>query len=283
MDPIAFAWGPDGKLWVVEMGDYPRGVDGKGKHGGVVRALEDADGDGRYDKSTVFLDDLGFPTGVMPWRNGVLVTCAPGHPLCRGHRRRRQGRQARSALSPASSQGNQQHRVNGLGWGLDNWIYGANGDARGGKIELHKTRRDVPTPAAAIFASGPTTGCSSRSPGRSQFGRNRDDWGNWFGCDNSDPMWHFVLADHYLRRNPHVPAADGTRRRARAGRRGRGLSAQPHDRPLQRPVRRQPLHLGLQRDRLSRRPVRPGVRGQRVRQRAGAQPGASRGACGPKG
>ena len=26
MDPIAFAWGPDGKFWVVEMGDYPLGV-----------------------------------------------------------------------------------------------------------------------------------------------------------------------------------------------------------------------------------------------------------------
>src|SRR5205085_1804751 len=33
---------------------------------------------------------------------------------------------------------------------------------------------------------------------------NRDDWGNWFGCNNSDPMWHFVLADHYQRRNPDV-------------------------------------------------------------------------------
>src|SRR5208337_2069520 len=31
MDPIAFAWGPDGKFWVVEMGDYPLGIDGKGK------------------------------------------------------------------------------------------------------------------------------------------------------------------------------------------------------------------------------------------------------------
>ena len=31
--PIAFAWGADGKFWVVEMGDYPLGVDGKGKPG----------------------------------------------------------------------------------------------------------------------------------------------------------------------------------------------------------------------------------------------------------
>src|SRR5262249_31745499 len=76
-DPIAFAWGPDGKLWVVEMGDYPLGIDGKGKFGGRVKYLEDTDGDGKYDKATVFLDGIGYPTGVTPWGKGVLVTCAP--------------------------------------------------------------------------------------------------------------------------------------------------------------------------------------------------------------
>src|SRR5215208_2890937 len=50
-DPIAFNWGPDGRLWVVEMGDYPLGIDGKGAPGGRVKILEDTDGDGRYDKS----------------------------------------------------------------------------------------------------------------------------------------------------------------------------------------------------------------------------------------
>src|SRR3954469_19825531 len=40
-DPIALNWGPDGRLWVVEMGDYPLGVDGKGAPGGRVKILED--------------------------------------------------------------------------------------------------------------------------------------------------------------------------------------------------------------------------------------------------
>src|SRR5207244_430112 len=31
---------------------------------------------------------------------------------------------------------------------------------------------------------------------------DRDDWGDWFGCNNVDPMYHFVLEDRYLRRNP---------------------------------------------------------------------------------
>src|SRR5207237_9943074 len=76
-DPIAFAWGPDGKFWVVEMGDYPLGTDGKGRPGGRVKVLSDPDEHGRYRKATIFLDNLPFPTGVLPWRNGVLVTCAP--------------------------------------------------------------------------------------------------------------------------------------------------------------------------------------------------------------
>ena len=75
--PVAFDWGPDGRLWVVEMRDYPLGMDNKGKPGGRVVVLEDSQGTGRYDKSTVFLDGLAFPTGVLAWRKGVLVTCAP--------------------------------------------------------------------------------------------------------------------------------------------------------------------------------------------------------------
>src|SRR5215831_19012720 len=77
LDPIALDWGPDGKLWVVEMGDYPLGLANQGRPGGQIRSLEDRDGDGRYETSTVFLDGLLHPTGVMAWRQGVLITCAP--------------------------------------------------------------------------------------------------------------------------------------------------------------------------------------------------------------
>ena len=32
----------------------------------------------------------------------------------------------------------------------------------------------------------------------------RDDFGNWFGNDNSNPLWHYPLEERYVRRNPHV-------------------------------------------------------------------------------
>src|SRR5688572_30392587 len=76
-DPIAFDWGPDGRLWVVEMGDYPMGLDGKGQPGGVVKVIEDTNGDGRYDKAIPFLEGVPFPSSVMPWRKGALVAAAP--------------------------------------------------------------------------------------------------------------------------------------------------------------------------------------------------------------
>src|SRR4051794_34047172 len=59
--PVAFDWGPDGRLWVVEMRDYPLGLDNKGKPGGRIVCLEDTHGNGHYDKATVFLDGLLFP------------------------------------------------------------------------------------------------------------------------------------------------------------------------------------------------------------------------------
>ena len=74
---MALGFGPDGKLWVAEMLDYPSGPGGKFEPGGRVLFLEDADGDGVFDRAATFLDGLPFPTGVLPWRKGVLVCAAP--------------------------------------------------------------------------------------------------------------------------------------------------------------------------------------------------------------
>src|SRR5215467_11310784 len=77
VDPVAIDWGADGKLWVVEMRDYPMGMDGNWKPGSRIKVLEDTNGDGIYDKATVFLDNLPFATGVTAWRKGALICAAP--------------------------------------------------------------------------------------------------------------------------------------------------------------------------------------------------------------
>jgi putative membrane-bound dehydrogenase-like protein len=207
--PISFAWGPDGKLWVVEMGDYPLGADNKGKPGGRIKYLEDTDGDGRYDKATVFIDGLSFPTSVLPWRKGLLVICAPeifyaepGEPGASATG----GKVKRLPLYTGFLQGNPQHRVNSLVWGLDNWIYCANGDS-GGKIKSIKTGASIDLRGRDLRIR-PDDGALDAQAGQTQYGRSRNDWGDWFGCNNSNPMYHYVLADHYIRRNPHLAAPD---------------------------------------------------------------------------
>jgi putative membrane-bound dehydrogenase-like protein len=203
--PVAFSFGPDGKLWVVEMGDYPLGLDGKGKPGGRVKYLEDTKGTGKYDKATLFLDGLAYPTGVLPWGKGALVVCAPD--IFYAEDTDGDGKaDKKEILYSGFVRGNPQHLVNGLVWGLDNWLYCANGDS-GGEITSVKTGKKVNI-RGHDFRIKPATGEIELQSGQTQYGRNRDDWGNWFGGNNSQPCWHFVLQDQYIARNPLVPSPD---------------------------------------------------------------------------
>ena len=202
-DPVAFEWGADGRLWVAEMADYPLGIDGKGKSGGRIRVLEDTNHDGVYDRSTVFLEGLNFPNGVMPWKKGVLITTAPD--IIYAEDTNGDGKaDVKKVLYTGFGEGNQQHRVNGLVYGLDHWLYCANGDSHG---FIRSTKLDkIYNIRGRDLRIQPDSGKLDPVTGQTQFGRNRDDWGNWFGCNNSNPMFHFVLEDRYIRRNPYVGA-----------------------------------------------------------------------------
>ncbi|MDB6172389.1 MAG: putative rane-bound dehydrogenase [Chthoniobacteraceae bacterium] len=209
IDPIAFEWDSIGRLWVVEMRDYPLGMDGKGKAGGVIKLLEDTNGDGIYDKATPFMEGLPFPSGVMPYRNGLLICAAPDILYAEdtdgdGHA------DVRRVLFTGFKQGNQQHRLNGFEWGLDGWIYGANGDSGGevqcvGSLQTKPDKQSTPVSISGRdFRFRPDTGEFEAVSGSTQFGRRRDDWGHWFGNNNSTWLWHYTLEEHYLRRNPKL-------------------------------------------------------------------------------
>ena len=64
-------------MYVVEMRDYPYGFGPQRKPGGTVRLLEDTNGDGAAVRSTLFAENLSFPTSITPLNGGVLVVASP--------------------------------------------------------------------------------------------------------------------------------------------------------------------------------------------------------------
>ena len=199
--PVAIDWGPDGRLWVAEMVDYPSGVRGDFKPGGRIKVLEDTDGDGRYDRATIFLDNIPFPTGVTIWRKGVLVCAAPDILYAEDTNGDGKADVVKKLYSGFGAD-NYQARVNSLEYGLDGWVHGSCG-MFGGQIKSFKQEKPFPL-GHRDFRIRPDTGELEPATGRTQQGRVRNDWDDWFGCDNSTLCRHYPLPDHYLARNPHV-------------------------------------------------------------------------------
>ncbi|MCE2826149.1 MAG: c-type cytochrome [Verrucomicrobium sp.] len=201
IDPVHFDWDTQGRLWVVEMRDYPLGLDGRGKPGGRVNVLHDDDGDGRMDRGVPFLTDLAFPSSVLPFGKGALVAAAPD--LFYAEDTDGDGRaDVRRVLFTGFTEGNQQHRFNGFEWGLDGWLYLANGDS-GGTVKSLQTGKTLSLSGRDLRVD-PDTGEMETVSAQTQFGRRRDDWGHWFGNNNPTWLWQVTLPEHYLRRNPKV-------------------------------------------------------------------------------
>ncbi|MBR9778134.1 MAG: hypothetical protein GYB55_25130, partial [Cytophagales bacterium] len=77
-DPSAFTFDEKGALYVAENTGYPDPMDGKKPDTlGKISRLIDSDGDGKYDQRTTFVEGLTYPNGIMAWKGGVFVTCAP--------------------------------------------------------------------------------------------------------------------------------------------------------------------------------------------------------------
>jgi putative membrane-bound dehydrogenase-like protein len=201
--PVAIDFAPDGKLWVAEMLDYPAGLKGDYQPGGRVRLLEDTDGDGKYDKSTIFLDKVHFPNGITAWKKGVLICAAPD--IIYAEDTNGDGKaDVREVVFTGFDSRNWQARVNSLSYGLDNWVHGANG-LIGGTVRCPARPDFVVTLGIRDFRLDPDRHLFElETGGGTQQGRTRDDWGNYFSNQNSELLLNAPLADRYVGRNPYV-------------------------------------------------------------------------------
>src|SRR6185436_14296795 len=192
-DPVAMDFDENGRLFVVEMPGYPMDTSASGR----VRLLEDTNGDGRLDRSRVFADGLVMPTGVLRWKDGVIVTAAPD--VLYFEDKDGDGRaEKREVVLTGFAFSNPQHTVNGPLYGLDNWIHLAHeGPARavvyqkefgdmGGPLRF--PARPDQTPVAPLDSTvrlKPETFEVEPRSGNTQFGHSFDEWGHYFTLDNS--------------------------------------------------------------------------------------------------
>jgi putative membrane-bound dehydrogenase-like protein len=190
VSPVALAFDEDGRLYVAEMRDYPLGTPS-----GTIRLLEDTDGDGRMDRSTVFAENVPFPSGLLCWKGGVFATCAYEVLYLKDTDGDGKADERRTVFGGFGRQ-NAQHVVNGLQFGIDNWIYGSNGLSGGtvGGVTLrHSDFRFTPD----LRSFEPVSG-------NSQFGNTFDDWGRRFIVRHDSHIVHPVLPQRALLRQPHV-------------------------------------------------------------------------------
>jgi len=196
ISPVAMAWAADGALFVAEIPGYPLA-----KNTGTIKRLTDPDGDGLYHLSSIFAAELNFPTSVMPYKNGILVTDAPYIFFIKDTNGDGVSDSREIVLSGFNT-GNEQYRANTLHWGLDNWIYGAGGRA-GGSIKFKGTSEEISIDNRD-FRFKPDVHSFEAINGMSQFGLAKDNWGNRFITLNHRFARQVILEESHLNRNPSL-------------------------------------------------------------------------------
>jgi putative membrane-bound dehydrogenase-like protein len=202
VDPVAMSFDSRGRLWVVEMPDYPLLAEGA-TPGSRIRILIDKDEDGIYESASVFAEGLLFPTGLQLWGSGAFVTLAGEVAFFPDD-----DDDGRADHKETWYEGfatvNEQLRANHPTLAADGWIYVASG-MRGGTIKNHRLPN---APAISIngrdFAFNPRTGECRAVSGNGQFGMTFDDAGRRFTCSNRNPLIEVMIEQRYLDRNPKL-------------------------------------------------------------------------------
>ena len=170
-EPVCMAWGPNGELYVAEMRTYMRDIDMNGELEPLSRIVKlvDLDGDGRMDKSSTYLDNLVLPRAILTLDNKVLVGEPPHLWLCEDTDGDGVADEKISIFENFGKResGNVEHKINGLQWTMDNWIYN--------------------TKSASIFRYRDGTIEERRAVFSGQWGQTVNDRGESIATKNSEP------------------------------------------------------------------------------------------------
>lgn len=127
-EPVAIAWDGDARMYVAQMETYTQDADGTGtkENKSRVMLLEDTDGDGKMDKSSVFIKDLMLPRMILCVNHELLVNETDTYDIHSYKDTNGDGVADEKRVVYAVGKvapGNLEHQRSGLDWNLDNYIY----------------------------------------------------------------------------------------------------------------------------------------------------------------
>ena len=126
-EPSVAVFDGDGSMFVAEMRTYMQDIDGSGKFNKVSRVSKhiDTNGDGKFDKHTIFIDKLMLPRILLPLDDRLVVGETNTNDLY--VYRDTDGDGVADEKKPfyigGNRGGNLEHQPSGLIWSMDNWLY----------------------------------------------------------------------------------------------------------------------------------------------------------------
>lgn len=190
-DPIFMTFDENNRLWVIEMRSFMPDIDGIGESLplGRISVLEDTNGDGTMDKSTVYLDSLYMPRALGLFGGGALV--AENNALWMTEDLDGDLVADTKVLldSTYAANGIPEHSDNGLIRAMDNWYYNAKSKLRY-KFQNGTWQRDI-------------------TEARGQYGISQDDQGRLIYNYNWSQLHGDLVPPNYFSRNPNHQASTG--------------------------------------------------------------------------
>ncbi len=199
--PVTMTFDANGRLYIAEIpGFYDQPSSGQGR----IRLLEDADGDGFFDTSAVFADELSFPAGIACFEDGIFVASTPEIIYLKDTQRQGVADLRRTAFIGfgGTSTLAQNTLLTDLKWGPDSRIHGVTAGLGGDITSPLAPYLPAVSLAGADFSFDPKTMALRRETGPANSALSFDAVGRKFVTDRTRPLRQPMYEERFYLRNP---------------------------------------------------------------------------------